>query len=426
MPSSHRSLKKTSSASSGYSTTSASSRRTAASHNTHSTNATSYSASPRPIVKHYDSCPGRCEEDTYNVFTCDEGYDPRCSTETYASTVASNEDLADQPEYDLPEDRHRVYASDANQTSPPEFAKLFPTTNRILIQHDDSTSDGNMNLRLDTEAITPEGKKVKMTLFHLRMKSLYERQFSLRRYGRESGREVCNSKKKYNKPIPKTEPQRKPPLQRAWTSYMHRKTPGARRSWDSGYQSDDAEDRELEEELRNFTLSSEVKATIPTNTIRLEYSNYARVEVQKHRQGHNRQYDFEYWGEPYCWQREEQVDDGEVVYFYELINQRTGDCVAYIMPDKLDAVQSKIEQSQGGWVPPCSMRLTGKSVSDDLGDVIVSTGLIALTDDCIKRRWHSSCSTRILLPEESSSDFISPERLVDAVFPRKAAKAGRR
>ena len=318
-----------------------------------------------------------------------------------------------------------MYDSEAKPTSPPDFGKLFPTTDRILIQHDDSTSDGNMNLRLDVDALSASGQKLKATLFHLRMKNLHERQFSLRRYCRDSGREVCNSKRKYAKPLPKPQPQKKPSLQRSLTSYISRKTPGTRRSWDSGYESDEAEDRELEEELRNFTLSSEVKATIPTNIIRLEYSNYAQVEIHKRRQGTTKSYEFEYWGEPYAWQREQQVDDGEIVYFYELINLRTDECMAYIMPDKLDAVQSRLEETQGGWVPPCSMRLTNQLVSNDLGDVIVATGLLALTDDYIKRRWHNSGSARRLVPNKAAADYVDPEHIVDEVFPCKGLKTGR-
>lgn len=426
MPSSHRSRRKSDSSNSNSSsaTDSSHSARSTVSQNTYSTNTTTYSTKARPVIKHYDTCPGRYEDVTYNVFTNDEGYDPRSSVETYASTIASQDDLADQPEYQLPDERYRVYDSDARPTSSPEFARLFPTTDRILIQHDDSTSDGNMNLRLDAEVFS-NGTKIKMTLFHLRMKNLHERQFSLRRHCRDSGREVCHSNKKYAKPPPRGQPQKKPTMSRAWTSYIGRKTGGARRSRDSGYQSDEEDDQELEEELRNFTMNSEVKATIPTNIIRLEYSNYAQVEIHKRRQSDIRKYDFEYWGEPYTWQRQQQVDedDGEIIYFYELINLRTDDCVAYIMPDKLDAVQSRLEERQGGWVPPCSMRLTNASVSDDLGDVIVATGLIALTDDCIKRRWHNSRSTRIHCANENSNDFVEPEQVVDKVFPRKGAKA---
>ena len=168
MPSSHGSLRKSNSSNSTRSTASSSSARSIASRNTYSTNMTTYSTElTRPVIKHYDSCPGRYEEPAYNVFTSDEGCDPRSPTETYASSVASQDDLADQPEYELPEDRHRVYESEAKPTSPPDFGRLFPTTDRILIQHDDSTSDGNMNLRLDVDALSPSGKKLKMTLFPL-------------------------------------------------------------------------------------------------------------------------------------------------------------------------------------------------------------------------------------------------------------------
>jgi hypothetical protein len=385
---------------------------------------TEYSVEKRPTIKYSESYPSP-KKPEYNVFINDEGYDGRTSTETYASTVASEEDLLDQPEYELPDQRYRVFETDARPTSAPEFARLFPTCDRLLIQHDDSTSDGNMNLRVDTECLA-RGQKVKMTLFHLRMKNLHERQFSLRRYCRESGREVCNSKKKYVKPTPKSQPQKKPSLTRGWMSYTGSKSSGNRRSRDSGYESD--EDRELEEELRNFTLNSEVKATIPTNIIRLEYSNYAQVELHKRRRGNTRSMDFEYWGDQYTWQRQQQTDeeDGEIIYFYELMCNRTGDCVAYIMPDKLDAVQSRLEASQGGWVPPCTMRLTKEDISDDLGDVIVATGLITLVDDCIKRRWHSSHAARVLVPNHSDEGFVEPERIVDEVFPRKQArKSGR-
>lgn len=388
---------------------------------------TDYSSETRPSIKHSESYPIAHQKPAYNVFINDEGYDARSSVSTYASTIASDEDLSDQQEYELPNERYRVYETDARATSPPEFARLFPTTDRLLIQHDDSTSDGNMNLRIDTEC-SVRGQKTKMTLFHLRMKNLHERQFSLRRYGRDSGREVCNSRKKYVKPTPEAQPQRKPSITRAWTSYVGNKSPRNRRSRDSGYQSDETEDRELEEELRNFTLNSEVKATIPTNVIRLEYSNYAQVELHKRRHANTKEWDFEYWGEEYFWERQQQKDeeDGDIVYFYELRCVRTGDCVAYIMPDKLDAVQSHLEASQGGWIPPCSMRLTKQDISDHMGDVIVATGLITLADDCIKRRWHNPQTARVLMPGQSDGVSTDPGRIVDEVFPKRGVKGGRK
>jgi hypothetical protein len=392
---------------------SAASARSTSSGQTHSTNLTNYSEL-RPVVHRYESAPCKYGES----LDCPDDYgvdDPRSSVETYASTVSSSEDLEDQDEYELPDDRRRVFDTDSIPATPPDFAKLFPTTRRLLIQHDDSSSDGNMNIRCDTEAVSQHGDRLKMTLFHLRMKNLYERQFSLRRYCRDSGREVCNSKKKYAKPIPRAS-RKRPSLSRSLTSALQNL--GVRQN----RQDDEDSDGDLEQELRDFTLNSEIKATIPTNIIRLEFSNYAQVEVHRRRHGQVKQWDFEYWGEPYSWKRELSYDDGETIYSYELINIRTGECVAYVMPDKLDNKQAALEEMQGGWVPPSSMRITEKTISEDLGDVIVATGLTVLADDCIKRRWHSKRSGRVHVPYEDAPDYVDPARVVDEVFPRKTPK----
>lgn len=391
------------------------SARSTTSGQTHSTNITTYS-DLRPVVHRYESAPCKHGESIEDPEESNDDADPRSSVETYASTVSSSEDLADHVEYELPHDRHRIYETDAIPTTPLDFAKLFPTTRRLLIQHDDSTSDGNMNLRCDSEALSAHGERIKMTLFHLRMKNLYERQFSLRRYCRDSGREICNSKKKYAKPIPRVS-RKRPSLSRSFTSALQNL--GVKPSQqDPDHESDD----DLEHDLRNFALSSAVKATIPTKIIRLEFANYAQVEVHRRRQGHIKQWDFEYWGEPYSWTRELSFEDGEPLYSYELINIRTSTCVAYVMPDKLDDRQEALEEMQGGWIPPSSMRLTGGTISEDLGDVIVATGLIVLADDCIKRRWHHSQSGRIHVPRPGAPDYVDPARIVDAVFPRKTPK----
>lgn len=58
--------------------------------------------------------------------------------------------------------------------------------------------------------------------------------------------------------------------------------------------------------------------------------------------------------------------------------------------------------------------------------VVISTGLIALVDDSIKRRWHSRHGRQLLLPISRSSSFrmnmeyIGPKRLIDEVFNRSA------
>ena len=191
------------------------------------------------------------------------------------------------------------------------------------------------------------------------------------------------------------------------------------RRQDSGYESDDAED--LERELRDFTLGSEVKADIPTNVIRLEFSNYSQVEVHRHRSEHGKQWDFDYWGDPYSWKRELKVDSDESIYTYDLINMRTGEEVAHILPDKLERHQARMEEEQGSWIPPSSMRIKDKTLSCDLADVVISTGLIVLTDDCIKRRWHSSDSARLHAPLAGADDYLASEEIVDRVFPRHAS-----
>ncbi|RMZ81406.1 hypothetical protein DV738_g2288, partial [Chaetothyriales sp. CBS 135597] len=395
-----------------------SSRSSHRSANTYSTNATRDSDAGSGIKS------WKNDSDHHNISSkedciCPNGDDPRSSVETYASTTASDKDLDQAPEYELPPERPHVHSADAVPTSASDFNKLFPTTRRILIQHDESTADGNMNLRLDTDAVSQDGEVLKMTLFHLRMKNLHERQFSLRRYCRDSGREICSSKKKYIKPLPLSAQRRRSSVTRPLGAALQ--MIGIKSRWglsreDSGYMSDDDDDAEME--LRRFTLNSDIKATIPTNVIRLEFSNYAQVEVHRLRQDRTKRYDFEYWGEPYTWRREISYDEDEAVYAYELINLASGKGIACITQDKLDSWQTWIEEAQGGWIPPSSLRIRDKTVPEDLGDVIVATGLIALVDDCIKRRWHGAHSARVHKPTRSKGGYVEADQIANEAFRR--------
>ena len=49
---------------------------------------------------------------------------------------------------------------------------------------------------------------------------------------------------------------------------------------------------------------------------------------------------------------------------------------------------------------------------------IVATGLIALVDDCIERRWHSKRNFHLDLPKYQATDAIGPDQLIDKVFNR--------
>ena len=309
----------------------------------------------------------------------DEGFgrSSTSSVDTYASTHASEEDLHSFSLDNFPRERHQCFDPDTVPTTPADFAELFPSARRMMIQHDDSTPDGNMNLRIDTDVTTKSGRRRKMTLFHMKMQDLDDRKFSVRRYWRNSGREVANSKRKYVHPLPAGV---KPQMRRSSTAPEF-KRPDPRRQ-DSGYESDE-EDDDFEEKLRALTIAKDIKATIPTDSIRLEFSNYAQVVVDPVRHGDRKQYNFEYWGESYTWKKRPLRDGGEIINSFELVNLQTHQKVASIVPDALSAEETEFEQSQGAWIPASSMRILQRDVSDDLGDVIITTGLVALTDDCI-------------------------------------------
>lgn len=57
--------------------------------------------------------------------------------------------------------------------------------------------------------------------------------------------------------------------------------------------------------------------------------------------------------------------------------------------------------------------------------VIISTGLIALVDDSIQRRWHRKRGMQLTLPMPMKApfklnlDYIGPKRLIDEVFNRR-------
>jgi hypothetical protein len=66
----------------------------------------------------------------------------------------------------------------------------------------------------------------------------------------------------------------------------------------------------------------------------------------------------------------------------------------------------------------------------DCFSLIVSTGLLALVDDAIKRRWHSRTHRHVQLPLIGNKPFrlnmeyIGPKRLIDEVFNRRPTSRG--
>ena len=49
----------------------------------------------------------------------------------------------------------------------------------------------------------------------------------------------------------------------------------------------------------------------------------------------------------------------------------------------------------------------------------MATGLIALVDDCIKRRWHSKSSVHVNVPVSKTVGYIGHKRIIDEVFNRR-------
>jgi hypothetical protein len=267
---------------------------------------------------------------------------------------------------------------DAIPTTPRDFAELFPTGKRISIRHDDATIDGNMNLRVDTQVQEGDHRKQSYTLFHLRMQDLRTREFSLRRYCRDSGREVCHSIRKYQKP-----PSERPVLQRASTALANLVKTDSRPSTSSGLKRHDSgyesvvpgyvDEEEMEDVSRPKAVGySKGRALIPTNTLKLEFSNYAHLDVKRRGAKSYKRYAFEYWGHDYSWKRivkKERDSDHESVSYYLVRDDNDKEPLAHICPVRLSREEEYEEQARGGWIPPCYMRITDKQILQSDGDM---------------------------------------------------------
>ena len=343
------------SSSSGYSDTSDRSRLS------NSTAATTYSRGPS--VQQNQSKDSPSTEKKWDDYPYNDHVNPRSSAGTYASTIPSTEDLEEEfPAFYVPEHTYGQARTAIPSTSS-DFPEYFPSTRRLHVRHDDSTLDGNMNLRVDTEIPAPEGRQLDLTLFHLRMHDLKSREFSLRRYCRDSGREVCHSSRKYTKPAA----ERKPVLQRSLSSALSSirpkssearssTTPGLNRH-DSGYGS-----MPEDEAAEVMTKKNYGSLPLPTNTTQLEFSNYAHIDVKRRGTKSKKRYMFEYWGRSYAWKRVSRRDGDLKQISYHLINSDTKTSAAHIVPAVLTPAETQMEDAKGGWVPPCSLWISDEKI----------------------------------------------------------------
>ncbi|KAL4877303.1 hypothetical protein BJY04DRAFT_130481 [Aspergillus karnatakaensis] len=372
--------------------------------------------SDRPYLKRRDE-----QVDLYD----DEGdLDPRDSASTFGSTDTSADDHDEAPLYEVTDRKRDLFLADVIPSSSSTFGKLFPSCRRLLIRHDDATLDGNMNLRVDTMVPHRAGYQQNVILFHLRMYDLFARKFSFRRYCRDSGREVCHSERRTISPNSD-----KPPMfQRSWSSVLASLRPGSNGQGACTGMHLTRRGSEQSEFVEDGVIGCEAGVDRPvtlSDSIMLEFSNYAHVELKRRGAGMTKRYEYEYWGTKYQWKRESRREGDLREVSYHLINVRTTKRVAHIVPEILTPLESIEEESKGGWIPPSSMWISDSTAyrnMHDVADVIVATGLMVLVDDCIRRRWHQSTASQLILPKRSSfskrKNLLSPKQLIDEVFHR--------
>jgi hypothetical protein len=142
---------------------------------------------------------------------------------------------------------------------------------------------------------------------------------------------------------------------------------------DSGYASNgDVDEEEEFEEVGAFMKSAKDRAAslpMPTNTTKLEFSNYAQVDVKRRGAKKSKRYEFEYWGSTYSWKRVTEKDGVEKSISFHLVKDNTGKAIAHIVPELCSPAQVREEEEKGGWVPPCSLWISDPSVLAALTDV---------------------------------------------------------
>ena len=305
--------------------------------------------------------------------------DPRASVETYTSTIPSDGESYEEedPVYEVPEYKQDEYCSDTLTATPADFSALFPSSRRLLIRHDDTTVDGNMNLRIETQVHTTSGRDRDIQLFHLRMHDLKNREFSFRRYSRDSGREVCHSVRKYQKPAA----EKRPSIQRSLTSTIsgafhrtksdHRMhtVSGLKRN-DSGYGSIPSEtaSKASRPPTADGDAQKGTSVSLPTNTTKLEFSNYAQVDVKRRSGKGGKRYDFEYWGSHYSWKRMVKKDGSSSEVSYYLMRKGSDHSIARVVPEVLSTVEAGEETAKGGWIPSSSLWITDEKIMENVTD----------------------------------------------------------
>lgn len=293
---------------------------------------------------------------------------PGSSTDTFDSSLDSDDGESQDSNDDhhriprLPLYRKAVIGPTVQPSNYKVFPELFPSLDKMYIRHDEYTSDGNMNLRVDIQL--PHRPQKQAQLFHLRMYDLDDRVFSLRRYCRESGREVCRTKREYT---PAASSGGRHSLQRSVSSVFRSlgARPQFRRTSSSsslfnfkaspGSKRPDSSLSMRSEILRPRHEPEQKSRSSPTNSIKLMFTNYAIIELIRKGGGPTpKRYEFSWWGASYAWKRIQNTNLGTTSF--HLVHDGKPDAfLANIVAEARSPNELICEETDGGWMPPCTM-----------------------------------------------------------------------
>ena len=136
---------------------------------------------------------------------------------------------------------------------------------------------------------------------------------------------------------------------------------------DSGY--DTMSDDEGNAETTNNSPKGHGVVPLPTNTTKLEFSNYAHLDIKRRGTKGSKRYEFEYWGTNYAWKRVTRRRGSLRETSYHLVNTETSHAIAHIVPAPLTPAEAEEEDAKGGWVPPCSMWISDERVVSGRTDI---------------------------------------------------------
>lgn len=309
-------------------------------------------------VAHFDRCDTSDDEDTpRNQNSGGSAKHDSAFDEMIAAGIEPDRFTIDSERETIEPDEQRQNQFDSRgeralPTTPHEFGELFPSPRKITIRHDDATFDGNYNLRLDTYITLRNGSLLPVTLFHLKIHDLERRIMSLRRYCRDSGREVCNTTC-----VPKKRKiAERPSIKRSISSaFGNLKLPMASklsvesRDTNENPSSTDSEHEGCDDIMRN-------------DEIHLDFSTYAQMKVARRWKRKQTRYEFEYWGVRYYWKTVDTVIGSTQGRAYRLCQEFSNQALANIVPQPLTAREMLTEETKGGWILPSVMWIEDESL----------------------------------------------------------------